>query len=96
LIAPLPPKRISLNGKHVAVDNHFLERRRRGLQRYSEAIINHPVFKVESLVQAFFAEASIEAMKAAKPINQEADETILSSAEEAAVRVFYYRCSRWT
>lgn len=89
LIAPLPPKRLSLNGKHALVDAHFLERRRRGLQRFSEAIINHPIFRVDGLVQAFFAEPSIEALRSSNTTQEEEVlERTLSPAEEMSVRAF--------
>ncbi|TQS38255.1 hypothetical protein Golomagni_01245 [Golovinomyces magnicellulatus] len=49
----LPPKRVGLNGSHLAADNKFLEKRRRGLARFSNALTRHPVLSKEKLVVNF-------------------------------------------
>ncbi|KAE8349889.1 hypothetical protein BDV28DRAFT_160107 [Aspergillus coremiiformis] len=50
----LPPKRLSVNGTHLAADsNAFLEKRRRGLVRFSNALVRHPVLSQEQLVIMF-------------------------------------------
>ncbi|KAI1940791.1 Sorting nexin mvp1 [Ophidiomyces ophidiicola] len=50
----LPPKRISVNGTHLTADsNSFLEKRRRGLVRFANAVIRHPVLSQEQLVVMF-------------------------------------------
>ncbi|RKF78862.1 Sorting nexin mvp1 [Golovinomyces cichoracearum] len=49
----LPPKRVGLNGSHLAADNKFLEKRRRGLARFSNALTRHPVLSKENLVVNF-------------------------------------------
>ncbi|KAL2851573.1 hypothetical protein BJY01DRAFT_232844 [Aspergillus pseudoustus] len=50
----LPPKRISVNGTHLAADStSFLEKRRRGLVRFSNALVQHPVLSQEQLVVMF-------------------------------------------
>ncbi|CCH41917.1 Sorting nexin MVP1 [Wickerhamomyces ciferrii] len=48
LIPELPPKKLASNS-----DPQFLERRRRGLSRFINQIIKHPILKTESLVLMF-------------------------------------------
>nr|POF13940.1 sorting nexin mvp1 [Quercus suber] len=47
----LPPKRVAINGNHIAADATFLEKRRRGLVRFSNALVRHPVLREEQLVE---------------------------------------------
>ncbi|EGP90019.1 uncharacterized protein MYCGRDRAFT_99206 [Zymoseptoria tritici IPO323] len=49
----LPPKRVSINGNHIATDSAFLEKRRRGLVRFANALVRHPVLREEQLVVMF-------------------------------------------
>ena len=65
----LPPKRVGgkfvlllryqmtlivpVNGNHLAADNTFIEKRRRGLVRFANALIRHPVLSQEQLVIMF-------------------------------------------
>ncbi|KAL4892248.1 hypothetical protein BDV59DRAFT_193779 [Aspergillus ambiguus] len=50
----LPPKRIAVNGTHLAADStSFLEKRRRGLVRFTNALVRHPVLSQEQLVIMF-------------------------------------------
>ncbi|RDW94832.1 PX-containing protein [Coleophoma crateriformis] len=49
----LPPKRVGVNGNHLAADSTFIEKRRRGLSRFSNALIRHPVLSQEQLVIMF-------------------------------------------
>ncbi|KAL4786949.1 hypothetical protein BJX76DRAFT_345967 [Aspergillus varians] len=50
----LPPKRISVNGTHLSADStSFLEKRRRGLVRFTNSIVQHPVLSQEQLVVMF-------------------------------------------
>ncbi|KAJ5102246.1 hypothetical protein NUU61_004468 [Penicillium alfredii] len=50
----LPPKRVSVNGTHLSADsNSFLEKRRRGLVRFTNALVRHPVLGQEQLVIMF-------------------------------------------
>ena len=46
LLPALPPKRMAINGAHAFADDGFLERRRRGLQRYLTYLANHHILKV--------------------------------------------------
>ncbi|KAL4883488.1 hypothetical protein BJY04DRAFT_206408 [Aspergillus karnatakaensis] len=50
----LPPKRISVNGTHLSADStSFLEKRRRGLVRFTNSLVQHPVLSQEQLVVMF-------------------------------------------
>ncbi|KIJ20909.1 hypothetical protein PAXINDRAFT_165733 [Paxillus involutus ATCC 200175] len=53
LLAVLPPKR-------VQPDAAFLEQRRKGLVRFLNTIINHPVIKEDGLLSTFLTEPSFE------------------------------------
>ncbi|KAI9764897.1 MAG: Sorting nexin mvp1, partial [Candelina submexicana] len=49
----LPPKRVAVNGRHLSSDILFIEKRRRGLIRFSNALVRHPVLSQEQLVIMF-------------------------------------------
>nr|OQO28091.1 hypothetical protein B0A51_05290 [Rachicladosporium sp. CCFEE 5018] len=49
----LPPKRVAINGNHIAADGLFIEKRRRGLARFANALVRHPVLREEQLVVMF-------------------------------------------
>lgn len=49
----LPPKRVAVNGNHLSNDGAFIEKRRRGLARFLNAIVRHPVLNQEQLVIMF-------------------------------------------
>ncbi|GIZ46415.1 hypothetical protein CKM354_000954100 [Cercospora kikuchii] len=49
----LPPKRVAINGNHIAADATFLEKRKRGLARFANALVRHPVLREEQLVVMF-------------------------------------------
>ncbi|KAJ1337426.1 sorting nexin-8 [Microdochium nivale] len=49
----LPPKRVGMNGNHLSNDNGFIEKRRRGLARYLNAVVRHPILGQEQLVIMF-------------------------------------------
>ncbi|KAL4807520.1 hypothetical protein BDV18DRAFT_151535 [Aspergillus unguis] len=50
----LPPKRLAVNGTHLAADStSFLEKRRRGLVRFTNSLVQHPVLSQEQLVVMF-------------------------------------------
>src|SRR5450432_1469379 len=42
-----------VNGNHLAADNMFIEKRRRGLVRFANALVRHPVLCQEQLVVMF-------------------------------------------
>ncbi|KAL9126862.1 MAG: hypothetical protein Q9217_004158 [Psora testacea] len=49
----LPPKRVAVNGRHLSADVTFMEKRRRGLRRFVNALVRHPVLNQEQLVVMF-------------------------------------------
>ncbi|CAK7232138.1 Sorting nexin mvp1 [Sporothrix curviconia] len=49
----LPPKRVAVNGNHLSNDGAFIEKRRRGLARFLNALTRHPVISTEQLVVMF-------------------------------------------
>ncbi|KAK3334116.1 hypothetical protein B0T19DRAFT_354346 [Cercophora scortea] len=49
----LPPKRVAVNGNHLSNDGAFIEKRRRGLARFLNALVRHPVLSLEQLVIMF-------------------------------------------
>ncbi|KYK56599.1 Sorting nexin mvp-1 [Drechmeria coniospora] len=49
----LPPKRVAVNGNHLSNDGGFIEKRRRGLGRFLNALVRHPVLAQEQLVIMF-------------------------------------------
>ncbi|RFU30084.1 hypothetical protein B7463_g6269, partial [Scytalidium lignicola] len=51
----LPPKRVAVNGNHLAADSSFIEKRRRGLVRFANALVRHPVLSQEQLVIMFLS-----------------------------------------
>jgi sorting nexin-8 len=57
----LPPKRMAINGNHIAADGHFVEKRRRGLARFANALVRHPVLREEQLVVMFLTVPTVEA-----------------------------------
>jgi len=51
----LPPKRVQINGNHLAADGGFMEKRRRGLARFVNAVVRHPVLREEQLCVMFLS-----------------------------------------
>ena len=59
----LPPKRMAINGNHIAADGLFIEKRRRGLVRFANALVRHPVLREEQLVVMFLTVPTVEARR---------------------------------
>jgi sorting nexin-8 len=79
----LPPKRMSINGNHIAADKLFIEKRRRGLVRFINALVRHPVLREEQLVIMFLTVPTVEARP---PISQtKAERSLTKSSQELAV-----------
>ena len=79
----LPPKRMSINGNHIAADKLFIEKRRRGLVRFINALVRHPVLREEQLVIMFLTVPTVEARP---PIPQtKAERSLTKSSQELAV-----------
>ncbi|KAK2758530.1 sorting nexin mvp1 [Colletotrichum kahawae] len=49
----LPPKRVAVNGNHLSNDGAFIEKRRRGLARFLNALVRHPILSQEQLIIMF-------------------------------------------
>ncbi|KAG5980763.1 hypothetical protein E4U55_003688 [Claviceps digitariae] len=49
----LPPKRVAVNGNHLSNDGAFIEKRRRGLARFLNTVVRHPILSQEQLVIMF-------------------------------------------
>ena len=66
----LPPKRVQINGNHLAADSGFLEKRRRGLARFANALVRHPVLREEQLVVMFLTVPTVDACLPVRTITQ--------------------------
>ena len=66
----LPPKRMAINGNHIAADRLFVEKRRRGLARFVNALVRHPVLREEQLVIMFLTVPTVEARPPTSQIKQ--------------------------
>ncbi|KAH9941503.1 hypothetical protein B0H21DRAFT_869618 [Amylocystis lapponica] len=64
LLPALPPKR-------VGPDEGFLEQRRKGLARFLNFVINHPIIKEDALLAVFLTEPSLEAWRKHTAISYE-------------------------
>lgn len=49
----LPPKRVAVNGNHLSNDGAFIEKRRRGLARFLNTLVRHPILGQEQLAIMF-------------------------------------------
>ena len=50
----------AVNGNHLATDTLFIEKRRRGLGRFANALIRHPVLREEQLVTMFLTVPTVD------------------------------------
>ena len=75
----LPPKRVQINGNHIAADSSFIEKRRRGLARFANALVRHPVLREEQLVVMFLTVPTVDACLLSRPRSH----TMLTSATGA-------------
>jgi sorting nexin-8 len=74
---------MSINGNHIAADKLFIEKRRRGLVRFINALVRHPVLREEQLVIMFLTVPTVEARP---PIPQtQADQSLTKPSQELAV-----------
>ena len=51
---------MAVNGRHIAADNLFIEKRRRGLARFANALVRHPVLREEQLVVMFLTVPTVD------------------------------------
>lgn len=64
----LPPKRVAVNGNHLSNDGAFIEKRRRGLARFLNALVRHPVLSQEQLVVMFLTVPTVQAAPDRNPL----------------------------
>ena len=76
----LPPKRVQINGNHLATDASFLEKRRRGLARFANALVRHAVLREEQLVVMFLTVPTVDAS-----LSTDKCKLTLTSMQELAV-----------
>lgn len=87
----LPPKRIAMPiaGRHLSADDLFIERRRRGLERYLRMLTCHPMLRSDKLVEVFFTEPrSIAEWKSSAPalfLDEEGLVKIVDEAERMSI-----------
>ncbi|MBE7179724.1 MAG: hypothetical protein INR71_00695 [Terriglobus roseus] len=63
----LPPKRVAINGNHLAADVTFIEKRRKGLARFANALVRHPVLGQEQLVVMFLTVPTVNVLPVLPP-----------------------------
>ncbi|KAM0749187.1 hypothetical protein T439DRAFT_290745 [Meredithblackwellia eburnea MCA 4105] len=88
LLPLLPPKRVAISGHHLATDDQFLERRRKGLERFLTFVVNHPILKNDGIVRVFLGEENdLSLWRSSVPYNldEESLSRSLSPREEAAL-----------
>ncbi|RDX48205.1 hypothetical protein OH76DRAFT_1405121 [Lentinus brumalis] len=80
LLPALPPKRIG-------PDEGFLEQRRRGLARFINFVVNHPVIKDDPVLQSFLTEPSLEEWRKHTAISYEEESASkrIDRVEEMAI-----------
>ena len=53
---------MTVNGRHLSSDASFIEKRRRGLVRFSNALVKHPVLSQEQLVVMFLTVPTVSSL----------------------------------
>ncbi|CCG81644.1 Sorting nexin Mvp1 [Taphrina deformans PYCC 5710] len=88
----LPPKRLAVNGIHIHLgkqaDVAFLEKRRRGLSRFVNALERHPVLRADQLVTTFLTvptELAVWRKQASVTIKEEFEDRYLSPDLEGSL-----------
>lgn len=51
---------ILVNGRHLSADSTFIEKRRRGLVRFANALVKHPILSQEQLVVMFLTVPTVK------------------------------------
>lgn len=60
-------KQSEVNGTHLAADGSiFLEKRRKGLARFMNALVQHPILNQETLVVMFLTVPTVRHSRASK------------------------------
>ncbi|BEI80965.1 hypothetical protein CcaverHIS002_0201250 [Cutaneotrichosporon cavernicola] len=80
LLPALPPKRMN-------PDSAFLETRRKGLQRFINALVNHPVVRDDGALNVFMTEPNFEAWRKRVKVSTEEESASkrLNPAQEMAI-----------
>ncbi|EIN05981.1 hypothetical protein PUNSTDRAFT_54291 [Punctularia strigosozonata HHB-11173 SS5] len=80
LLPALPPKRLG-------PDESFIEQRRRGLARFLNFVMNHPIIKDDGILAVFLTEASLETWRkhASVSLEEEAYSKRLDRVEEMSI-----------
>ncbi|WOO83512.1 Sorting nexin MVP1 [Vanrija pseudolonga] len=80
LLPALPPKRIS-------PDASFLEQRRKGLRRFLNALVNHPVIRDDGALNVFMTEINFEAWRKRMKVSTEEESVSkrLNPAQEMVI-----------
>jgi sorting nexin-8 len=80
LLPALPPKRMN-------PDAAFLETRRKGLQRFVNALVNHPVIRDDGALNVFMSEPNFEAWRKRVKVStdEESASKRLNPAQEMAI-----------
>ncbi|GAA6062832.1 hypothetical protein JCM10212_002470 [Sporobolomyces blumeae] len=78
LLPSLPPKSIQYQGHFLGQDDGFLDRRKKGLERCLTVLVNHPVLKLDGILQTFLNEQA--------DLSSYRKQTTLSLAEESTTR----------
>lgn len=60
LLPQLPPKSIQYQGHFIGQDEGFLDRRRRGLERCLNSLVNHPVVGKDAILSKFLNEPGVK------------------------------------
>ncbi|SNX81818.1 related to Sorting nexin MVP1 [Melanopsichium pennsylvanicum] len=82
----LPPKRIAvpIAGRHLSAGDLFIERRRRGLERFLRMLTCHPILREDKLVEVFFTEQRpIAEWKSSAPALFLDEEGLVKTVDEA-------------
>jgi hypothetical protein len=59
LLPSLPPKAVQYQGHFIGQDEGFLERRKRGLERFLNSLVNHPVLSKDAILLKFLNEPNV-------------------------------------
>lgn len=90
LLPALPPKRVNrapMVARLTTADAGFLEMRRKGLQRYLNAVLNHPVIRDDGALNVFMTEPNFEAWRKRVKVSTEEESASkrLNPAQEMAI-----------
>lgn len=86
----LPPKRLQLSGHYLAIDELFLDRRRRGLERALTALVAHPVLRHDALLAHFLSApddlaAYRKSSAGTVSLDEESSQRVLTPREEGSL-----------